>query len=234
MKALILAAGLGTRLEPLTRDIPKALVEVDGVKLIDRVLNFIDHPEITEIGVVGGYCFDELAIHLKGRKLKLFKNPDFKLGNIYTLITAFDFLDDDFLMLNVDHIYPKKLLDHVINNVRGITAMCDFDRNLAADDMKVKLDSGRTLIKISKTLSNFDGGYIGMTFCSREMLEKYKRGALETRDIYGKDSCVEFILGHLAANDIRINICDTSGFRWPEVDTKEDLELAEKVLRKDN
>jgi len=230
-KALILAAGLGNRLDKLTTNLPKALVKVADKLLIDHTLSFVSHPAITKIGVVGGYCFEQLKAHLTSPSIKIFENPNYKDGNIRTLLSALNFFDDDTLILNVDHIYPKRLMEHIINNAKGICAMCDFDRHLATDDMKVKLNSAKKLTKISKQLTDFDGGYIGMTFVSKDMCEIYKRGAQEAFELYGKDSCVEFILGHLASNDVAINICDTSGFRWLEIDTPEELKDAEEKLQ---
>jgi len=230
MKVIVLAAGLGNRLEERTKDIPKALVQVAEKCLIDRVFDFIDHKEVTEIAVVGGYCFDRLKDHLKDHNIKLFFNPKFEQGNIFTLKSALDFMDNDTLIMNVDHIYLKEMFDHILSNTKGITAICDFDRNLAPDDMKIKLDENKKLKKISKTLKDYDAGYIGMTYISKDMINRYKEGVDQTIDIYGPSSCVEFVLGHLAANNIEINICDTSGFKWQEVDTGEDLKRAEAEL----
>lgn len=232
MKALILAAGMGTRMGSLTSDRPKALINVAGTYLIDRTLSFVAHSKISEIGVVGGYHFDFLSQHLKGKNIRLFTNQHYKEGNILSLTAALDFIDDDLLILNVDHIYPKKLLDYVLKNCRGICAMCDFDRVLVGDDMKVKLSSTGKLQKISKQLTDFDGGYIGMTYCAKEMTGRYRNAIEDTSKIYGKGSCVEFVLGHLAANDTEINVCDTSGYRWFEIDTQQDLKNAEQKLMK--
>lgn len=232
MKALILAAGMGNRLGHMTSDRPKALIEVGGTPLIDRALAFVDNSAVAGKAVVGGYHFELLMRRLKERDVKLYFNPDYTAGNITTIRAAIDFLDDDMLLMNVDHIYPDALLKHIIANSRGICAMCDFDRALGGDDMKVKLNGNGRLRKISKGLADYDGGYIGMTYIAKETIEAYKKAIGDTLDIYGKNTCVEFILGHMAANDAEINICDTSGFRWIEVDTPEDLENAERSLAK--
>ncbi len=232
MKILILAAGMGNRLGDMTNECPKALIDVGGEALIDRMLGFATHPAVSRIGVVGGFFSKMLKEHLGGRDIDYYTNPHFKDGNIFTLQAATDFLDDSFLMMNVDHIYPKELLDHIVKNSSGITAMCDKDRKLVHDDMKVKLTDDGKLMKISKTLSEYDAGYIGMTYCASETLSQYKQAIEETINIYGRESCVEWILGHLAANDTEINICDTSGYRWSEVDTPDDLQQAEKTLLK--
>lgn len=240
MKVLILAAGMGERLRPLTNDCPKALVRVAGKTLLERVFDFINHPSVTEIGIVGGYRFDVLSEHLKRQHAKtpkrqdVFCNPYFTEGSVRTLITACDFLDTDFLLMNTDHIYPQQMMDSFIKQQRGITAACDFDRKLGPDDMKVKLDNGENkgnLTKIRKDLKEYDCGYIGMSYIPREELANYKKAVFDTYEICGPASPVEFVLGHMAANGHKISVADLSGFGWLEVDTIEDLEKAEKSLR---
>lgn len=232
MKVLILAAGMGNRLKEITANKPKALVDVAGIKLIDRVLDFLDHPRVSSIAVVGGYFFDRLKDHISNRNINIYRNENYKEGNLLSLLVGIDFLDDEFLMLNVDHIYPKKMLDHIIKNARGLSAICDFDRNLGEDDMKVKLDNSRRLKAVSKKLSDFDCGYIGMTYCEEEMVDKYIEYINKTFEIYGNEACVESVLDLMARNEVEINICDASGFKWLEVDTGEDLKNAEEKLLK--
>jgi len=232
MKALILAAGLGNRLGDLTRDLPKAMVQVANRELLLHVFNFLDNPEITGIGVVSGYLADDLTAFIKHHAphVHIFHNPNFTDGSIRSLEAAIPFLDEDFLLLNVDHIYPKRMLPLILRQRKGITAICDFDRKLAADDMKVKKSENGALMRIMKTLTDYDCGYIGMTACDASHLSIYKEAIKETRDLYGDTAPVEWVLGHLAANGRRINICDVSGFGWCEVDTQEDLKNAEEKI----
>jgi len=232
MKALILAAGLGNRLGELTKELPKAMVRVADRELILHVLNFLNHPQITGIGVVTGYRAEGLASFLKNhdKNIEIFHNPDFRQGSIRSLEAAIPFLDDDFLLLNVDHIYPKRMLPVITSQSKGITAICDFDRRLGSDDMKVKLNSDGFLIRIMKTLADYDCGYIGMTRCDFAHVEQYVSAIRATREIYGDDAPAEWVLGHLAANGKKISICDASGLGWYEVDTQEDLMNTEKKL----
>lgn len=232
MKALILAAGLGKRMGYMTGAIPKAMVEVAGIPLVDRIADFLDNGTFSEIGIVVGYQGELLRRHLEKKNFKVFVNNDYEKGNILSMLAAKDFLDDDFLMTNVDHIYPAELLGHILKNVFGITAMCDFDRDLVDDDMKVKLRKDGCIEKISKTLTDYDGGYIGMTFCGKEMIGTYKKAALEVVKISGEQSSVESLLGRLAETGEKISVCDTSGLRWLEIDTQEDYNNAVSVLEK--
>ncbi|MDP2600470.1 MAG: NTP transferase domain-containing protein [Deltaproteobacteria bacterium] len=233
MKVLILAAGQGERLETLTDDVPKALVKVLGRELIRCQLDFLEDPSVTKIGVVGGYHAALVRNFLSKNNLPVdfFENTRFEQGSILTLKAALDFLDDDFLMMNVDHIYPKRLLNKVVKQAKGITAVCDFDRPLVEDDMKVKLDDHRHLFQIHKKLPQYDGGYIGMTYCPADKIALYKQAMETTLVKLGEKTSVEMILGELATRGEPVHIADTSGIRWLEVDTIEDLQKAEKALK---
>lgn len=236
MKAIILAAGRGDRLGALTRDRPKAMVRVAGKTLLDHVLKFLDHPEIDEIAVIGGYKFEVLREYVeklvkeKGKKIRLFHNPDFNEGSVRTIMTAFGFIDDAFVLLNADHIFPKKMFKAYLGQMKGITVACDHDRKLVQDDMKVKKDENGRLKKIQKTLRDFDCGYIGSTFIPKDKIDDYKKAAKEAYDIYGKNSNVEAIIGHMAANGYQVNIADLSNIGWYEVDSPEDRNIAEAKI----
>lgn len=233
MQTIILAAGLGNRLGDLTADLPKAMVKVNGKELIRYVMDYLDHPKVTEKIVVTGCGREKLEPLIREHypEVKLIHNPKFRDGNILTLGEAMPHIEDDFLLMNVDHIYPKQMLDHILKDRDGITAICDFDRTLGADDMKVKIGDDGTLMRIDKQLKDYDCGYIGMTHCCRDSLNMYREAFDVTLRERGNRACVENILAWLGDRSASINICDASGMPWLEVDTREDLEHAERTLR---
>lgn len=232
MQAVIIAAGLGNRLGDLTSDQPKALVPVAGRELILRTLDFADHPAIESRIVVTGYEGERLSRFIAERcpGVDTVHNPHYRDGSIRTIEAALKRVKGDFLLMNVDHIYPRRMLERILDRTSGITAMCDFDRTLGDDDMKVKL-AGERLAGIRKTLDEYDGGYIGMTYCSASSLAQYAEGVKETRALEGDAANVEAALALLAGRKEEINICDVSGMGWLEVDTPEDLEHAERTIR---
>lgn len=232
MKALILAAGLGNRLGLAKDAPPKAMVRVAGKELIAYQLAFLKSASIQKIGVVTGFQADRVAdfIQTLDPSIALFENRHYKEGNILSLKTALPFLDDDFLMMNVDHIYPHHLLQRVLEQTKGITAVCDFDRALVEDDMKVLCNAEKNLKAIDKKLTQYNAGYIGMTFCSKSKLPVYLAALEKTVRTLGTKTSVEKILATLADNAEPIQIADTSGIRWLEIDTMEDLKAAEKIL----
>lgn len=232
MKALILAAGLGNRLG-LSKDAPpKALVRVAGKELIAYQLELLKDSPIQKIGVVTGFQANRVAdfIGTVDPNIALFENTQYKEGNILSLQAALPFLDDAFLLMNVDHIYPPSLLARVLEQAKGVTAACDFDRQLFDDDMKVLCDTEKNLKAIDKKLETYNAGYIGMTFCPKAKLPVYLAALKKTVRTFGTKTSVEKILATLADDGEPIGIADTSGKRWLEIDTMEELQKAEKVL----
>jgi len=239
MKAIVLAAGTGSRLGEITKARTKGMVPVKGRKLIDYLLEFFEKDFFDEIIVVGGFCYEDLRDHigtLNYSNVRVIENRNYLKGNIYTLLTALnEFKDDSFLITNVDHIYPPVMFKKMKESMSGITGMCDFDRNLGADDMKVKLRDDKAKIqKISKQLDVFDCGYIGMTYVDKSCENYYRASIEKTIERVGEKAVVENILQYMAESDDNApKICDLSGFGWYEVDTEEDLLNAEKGLEKD-
>lgn len=233
MKAVIIAAGLGNRLGSLTSEKPKALVQANGRELILRVMDFLDAGDFSERIVITGYKSDSFRDFLKVncKNVTVIENPDYKKGSIKTVEKALPHLDEGFLLMNVDHIYPKRMLPAILENGKGITAICDFDRTLTTDDMKVKLDYKKRVISISKTLDRYDGGYIGMTYCSDEMLKTYRESVQRTLSLKGDSVNVESILDLLSKEKFPVETFDASGFGWLEVDTQDDLNSANNILR---
>lgn len=233
MIALIIAAGMGNRLGGLTAERPKALVPVAGRELILRALDFVDHPAVKRRIVVTGYQADHLSDFLQARApgVEAVYNPRFAEGSVLTVQAGLPLIDDDLLLMNVDHVYPRRLLSRILAGTTGIAAVCDFDRPLAGDDMKVKLTPQRTVAKIHKTLTDYDAGYIGMTRIPASELSRYRDALDGARSTFGDAANAEAALATLAEEHYPVTICDASGVRWLEVDTPDDLAAAEETLR---
>ncbi len=239
MRAIVLAAGTGSRLGEITRASTKGMVPVNGKRLIDYLLEFFDVDFFDQILVVGGFCYEDLKYHIQNKKHKnvtVLENRDYLKGNIFTLIRGLsEFKDDSFLITNVDHIYPRAMFDKMKKSFKSITAMCDFDRNLTNDDMKVKLRKNKTIELIRKDLKEFDCGYIGMTYVDKSAAGLYRNMVNKAVEKFGEKAVAENVLQILADEERSApGICDLSGIGWYEVDTEEDLKKAEAGLEKDN
>lgn len=235
MKAILLAAGLGSRLGPLTRATPKATITVATQPLIKRVLKFTCQIGVTDIIVVGGYNCDLLWKTIDRRDILQVENPNFRKGNLYSLAAAKQHLDDDFVLLNIDHLYPSHLARMISETTAGVWAVVDFDRRLYQDDMKVRikgqLNQNAYVAAISKELDEFDGGYCGMTVVRGEARQNYMEAFKNVLQHAREQAVVEDILAELIRMDNAPAVLDISGIRWLEIDTQEDLANAERILR---
>jgi len=238
MRAIVLAAGTGSRLGEITHARTKGMVDVNGKKLIDYLLEFLEIDFFREILIIGGFYYEDLKSHVESKEYKnvrVLENSEYLKGNIFTLIKGLsEFDSDSFLITNVDHIYPPLMFKKMKESFSSITAMCDFDRKLADDDMKIKLTDENRIDKISKKLKEFDCGYIGMTYVDKTMNSVYRDAVKRAVREFGEKAVVENVLQILADNkETAPGICDLSDIGWYEVDTEEDLRKAEMGLLKD-
>jgi L-glutamine-phosphate cytidylyltransferase len=241
VKVALLAAGLGSRLGTLTTQLPKALVQVGDAPLLLHALRFANLLAPTEIVVVGGFGFAQVAQVIEQarkasgtRPITLLENTNFRQGNILSLQTARPRLDDDFVLLNVDHIFRPSIAPLVAAPTADVTAFIDTDRTLGADDMKVKRDTDGRIEAIAKTLTRFDCGYVGMTRVPRAALARYfsvvDAAIAEESTSEGIAIHVERVLARLAEAGQPPLCRDISGHGWLEVDTPAERTSAEAAL----
>lgn len=238
MKAIVLAAGTGSRLGEITKARTKGMVPVNGRKIIDYLMDFIEIDFFDRIYIVGGFAYEDLKEYIDQKKLgnvAVIQNAEYLKGNILTLKRGLEeFSDDSFFITVADHIFPPAMFRKMKKGFKSITVMCDSDRKLSDDDMKIKLyNDKKSVCLISKQLADYDCGYIGMTYVDKSMERIYREALEKTLKVHGDSAVVEKVLQVLA--DSKENapfICDLSGFGWYEVDTYQDLKNAEAQLKK--
>ena len=233
MQVVLLAAGLGSRLGALTERMPKALIPVADEPLLSHAVRFARRMQPSEIVVVGGFCFAEVAAEARRQRLEvtLVENRAFTDGNLISLLEARALVKGDFLVMNVDHIYRPAVAERVGATATEITAFVDEDRKLGPDDMKVARDQHGHVSRISKTLTDFDCGYVGMTRIPAGEGERYWATADTVLATEGRAVHVERILARLAESQSPPACRDISGIGWLEVDFKDERDQADAVLR---
>lgn len=238
MDLVLLAAGMGTRLGQLTENLPKALIKPDEKTLLEHALeSFLGLPWIDRAIVVTGFQRDQVVSLLNSRTFSKpvveVYNSDYKMGNFYSLNKGLSNVSDEWVITNVDHIFPKPLLEKAYQQSRWVSAICDSDRPLLPDCMKVEASQqggAYRINAISKKLNQWTHGYIGMTFVRADGAETYKRAALEILKEGSETAYAEMVLERLALKNMGPFVDDVSGFRWLEIDDKNDLSIAEKAL----
>ena len=241
MKAVILAAGIGSRLAPLTNDRPKVLVDVLGRSFLIRQLELLSQAGIDprDVVVVGGYKIDLLKSVLAsaGYDVTVVFNDHFDTwNNFYSLGCAAPALaGSDFLQIDGDVLLDDKVQPRVISARGEALIAVDTSANLDEETMKAQLRADGTVVAISKKLDPREcaGEYIGVTKLSaaaaREVfadLAKFPDEAL-THEYYEHAF-------HRLSGDGRVpfRIVDVRDCAVLEIDTVEDLRRAEALLEK--
>lgn len=121
MKAIILAAGMGSRLGKYTEANTKAMVEVNGKKIIEYCLDILDEVNIHEVVIVVGYQKEKLMQFLGSRyksiKIQYIENELYnQTNNIYSFWLARGQFDDDIILLESDIIFEKKVIERILED----------------------------------------------------------------------------------------------------------------------
>jgi choline kinase len=229
-KAIILSAGKGSRLLPLTADRPKCLIDFSGKSLLEWQLDALQASDIKEVVVVTGFRDDLVDSVAESRAgVRTFFNPFYhvadNLGSIWMVRSEFD---RETLVLNGDTLVSKTLLAKVLAGPDApITVTVDEKDDYDADDMKVLRD-GTRLRRIGKALEpgQYNAESIGLLAFRGEgpklfadQVDRMMRLPDGTRRWYLR------AIDALAA-DVHVETVSIKGEDWQEVDFPEDLDKA--------
>ncbi len=226
-KAIILAAGQGSRLLPLTADRPKCLIEVGGKAILDHQVDAVRAAGVQRIIVVGGYRVDKLATHLaaRGDGVELRINPFWALSSsIGSVWAARDVLGDDFILLNGDTVYQPDLIRRGLDGMKdGVSLFVEPSAIPELDDMLVALDSDR-IGQVGKTIDRALATHRSLGIVAAQRDEGAYRDMLDTVIACpdGPQSFHHLIVHELAQRQAVHPIVVADG-GWVEIDRPEDI-----------
>lgn len=237
MRAIILSAGQGKRLLPLTADRPKCLLPIAGRSLLEWQLRALAESGFSEAVVVTGFGSTQVEnavdrIGEPGLCVRTVFNPFYKVAdNIGSCYVARHEMERDFVLLNGDTLIEPAILSALLaDRTAPITVTTDRKARYDDDDMKVSLDGNR-LVAISKKLpiERVNAESIGLLRFQGYGPELFRRG-IETvlREPEGLGRFYLSVIDQLAA-ETHIGTVDIAGRRWSEVDYPVDLARAEEV-----
>ena len=233
MKTVILAAGVGSRLKPLTDRTPKCLLKV-GVKcILERTIKNLLATNNSEIIIVTGYLENKIREFLRERfphlKITYIYNEFYaSTNNIYSLWLAKDaVLGDDMMMMDSDIVFDERIITKIQNS--GYKNCLALNRHDVHDEeIKVKTDTRGCVIEIGKevNVSEAAGESIGIEIFGKEALTElysilYRKVVTEKK----VNQFYEAAFQELSDNNLFI--VDTTEYFCMEIDTEEDLKTAE-------
>ena len=231
MKAIILAAGRGTRLYPYTQYIPKCLLDIGGLTILEHQLNHIRDCGISEVVIVVGFGFEKVENFLRnfdglGMKIKTLYNPFYQTTNsLISLWIARGEMNDDIVVMNGDDVFEIDVIDKALA-VSNEKICMPIKRKTSYDDedMKVKLDKEK-IIDISKSINNnISAESVGLRVFRDTGVEIIKRAIEEEMRSPGAEKKWYISsIQRLINKGYKIKSLDIDDLFWMDVDYPVDL-----------
>ncbi|GKZ04391.1 CTP--phosphocholine cytidylyltransferase [Paraclostridium bifermentans] len=225
MRAILLAAGMGTRLRPLTLNTPKSLVEVNGQPMLEKQIEFLNEIGVDEIIVVTGYLNKKFEYLKDKYKVKLIYNDKFDIyNNIYTMYLVREYLGDSYV-IDADVYLHRNFLDKYIEKSTYFSGYKTGFKN----EWKLVFDEG---YKVNDIVVSDGEGYIlsGISYWSKNdarTIVKELEKCIENdkfKDLYWDD----IVKDNLDKLEVFVNeIGENDSF---EIDSLEDLDTLNKIL----
>lgn len=225
MRAIILAAGMGTRMGAVCPG-PKCLIRVGGELIIRRTLQLLDSVGVDDIALVTGYQGNLVEAIACGREPEMVRNPFYSVTNsIASLWFARDLLDQDVIILNSDLVFRREMLEVVLASPRPCLAV-----DPARDGGYRAAILWRKVITMGMGLTSPGGEYAGMTVLDGASAKKLRHRVEQMVEEGVINEWYETAVASLILDgEIEMGWCDVSRWPWAEIDTPDDLITAEVV-----
>jgi len=241
LKLILLAAGQGKRLAPLTNDVPKCMVSYQGKRIVDYLLDTIGQCNINKTIIVSGYKHTVLENYISNKDIIFYQNDRFESTNmVHSLFCAIEEFDDDIIVSYSDIIYKASVLKKLIAHEADISLVVDnewFDlwkqrmEDPLSDAETLKYNDNDTIKELGKkatSISEICGQYIGLFKLSKSVLSQVKKIYSDLQkelqqevidNMYMTDLLQHIIDQSIPISPVRIN----GG--WLEIDTVSDLQV---------
>ena len=239
INAIILSAGQGKRLLPLTETRPKCLLPVADKTILEWQVETLLAAQIDQLFIVTGFKTELVEEHINERfgncldRINIVFNPFYSVSdNLASCWMARRVMDEDFILVNGDTLFEQPLLETVLKSAPApVTLTVDYKDSYDNDDMRVELQD--SMVKaVSKTLPDEHtmAESIGLLYFRgtgpglfRDHLDRHMKQGTGLRLWFL--SVVDAL-----ARESQVRACSIDGYRWCEIDFKRDLENAENVI----
>ena len=240
MKAVILAAGIGRRLQVLTQNHPKCLLPIGGKTLLSRYLDNLEHVGISHVTIVVGYkeelIREAVSAWPGSLPVDFIVNEQYERGSIGSLWVAREVLDDDVVIMDADVLFHPTILERLVTSSHPNVLLMDETVSQQTEECMVVVRDGR-VIALSKQMPDmYDeaGEGVGFLRVSRHDVPSVLKSveqhiSQELMDMEYEDALRDFFMS------TPVGVEKIGGLPWIEIDFPEDVESAQNhVLPKLN
>ncbi len=235
MKAIILAAGTGTRLMPLTKDIPKPLLEIDNMSLMERmIINCISN-NVNEFIVVLGHKKErvkEEIDYLNKKypvKIETVENRKYSQTNTSCSVKlATHQLDDDVMIINGDNVVDEGIISGLLK-IKETALVVDNYKHLNEESFKLRIENN-IIMEIGKgiDIDTASGEFIGISKVFKYDLPLFN-SILD--ELVAEDVQNYYDLAYKElSKKVEMRYFYTNGLKWTEIDDKEDWKYAHTLI----
>ena len=249
MRAIILAAGCGLRLNQHTKDIPKALLDLNGKSILERQISLLREYGVNEIFVVTGYKREKYVL----KDIEYIFNPRYsETEQLASMMVARTKIFDDVLVIFGDILFDSQILQQILASNDDIAMAIDLNWEKSYNDglcnshpldepvlinqkkvLRISYKQTDTMIE-NQTVGEFLGVIKLSANGSRTIIKKYEElekshvGRFHDANSLEKAKLAD-ILQELIDSKIEISFIPVNG-KWWEIDTPKDLERAKKIF----
>lgn len=240
MKAVILAAGMGKRLRPMTETLPKGLIEIEGKSLLEYSFTALEENDIKEVIIVVGFFAEAIkekfGERYKGVKIIYVLNQEYsKTGSMYSFSKGKDAIgNNNIILLESDLLYDPKAIKMVLSS-KFTDLILVSDLSDSGDEVYIYVDDNQRIIELGKNIVDKNkkkaiGELVGISRYSKAFLSKlfkkakenYEKGELN----YHYEECV-FAASQLGSPVYAVLCKDLA---WIEIDNENDLRRAKEQI----
>jgi HAD superfamily hydrolase (TIGR01450 family) len=237
VKAIILAAGVGSRLRPITDSKPKTLVEVNGKPMLGYLIDALVSNGVSDIVICTGYRAERIRAFCEQTypdvSIRFVHNADFEsTNNMYSLYLAKEEFTDDLLLMNADLVFLPGVIARMVARDDCAVAV---DAGVYVDEsMKIALRADGTIRAISKTIPPPDafGSSIDVYRVTKGSLGVVAEEMRDIIEVHGdRNRWTEVMLDNLfSTGRLLAKPCDIRPEKWFEIDNYDDLARAEVLF----
>ena len=238
MKAVILAAGMGSRIANITEQSPKSLLSLNNSTILGHTLDCLKKNNIKDLHIVTGYK-DSLIKNYVNKNwngnLSFNHNSIYNKSNVlYSFFLSIPYINnDEIIFIHADTIFTDNILRDLIKfrQNKDIVLPVDF-KQCDEEEMKV-ITKNKNITKISKNISldEAEGEFLGLAYFSNSIVKKIEKMCHHMFKKNDYSFFVEAAIQKLIDDGLRVDYLDIKKERWIEIDTPEDYEKAKKIFK---